>query len=151
LSRSRLRSETKPSGEATTIAAASQRFSRRMACIRSCARGGISKRRPWTPNPFAIADKTRSRSWSQLCRFCGTEPAAERWTSAIFLCFVGLMIRPFVRQTGSKSPNSRAGGGSDCKREERSRMRVSSEKEHELFHVNEKFIWRIVREIELFR
>jgi hypothetical protein len=52
------------------------------------AREGISKRRSLSPNPFAMADKTRSRSWSQLCRFCGTETAAERRTSDIPLWFV---------------------------------------------------------------
>jgi hypothetical protein len=36
-----------------------------------------------------------------------------------------------VRQTGLKSPNSRDGGGSDCKREERSWMHGSAECEQE--------------------
>jgi hypothetical protein len=35
-----------------------------------------------------MVDKTRSRSWSQLCRLCGTDTAAERWTCDIPLWLV---------------------------------------------------------------
>jgi hypothetical protein len=59
LSRARFRFEEKPSGEATIIKAASQRISRRISYTGSCAREGNSKRRLWTPNPFAMTDKNK--------------------------------------------------------------------------------------------